>query len=216
MFGVGSGYKRLEFEGFRFGQGSSAVPGKLRFPIDADPGNQRGGLVFAEAIDIAIEGGIERRFTGKHIQISISGNDDENRVGVFYIVFKRGENIHVVGQDAVQRWIESVPIFFQVDQQGEFRAVEKNVPMIFLHACTERIQIKSLQSFFGIGLAGFVGHEQFSIPEKNIGFHAAKSLVKGIKQRPGMGVIIMGVGLSEQERLRFGGECHETIQKNRC
>src|SRR3569833_3902817 len=139
MFGVRSGNEGLEFEKFSLGQRTAAFPGKLRLPIDADTRNQCGRLIFSKVAYISIEGGVTQRFTDVLVQVSSSGNDDEDRGGVLHIILEGGENIRVIGQHAVQGRVKSPPVFFQVDQKCQFRTVRKNMPVIFPRARAERV-----------------------------------------------------------------------------
>jgi hypothetical protein len=53
-----------------------------------------------------------------------------------------------------------------------------------------------------LGILQIMGHEELAIDQIDVSFYRAKSLLQGVEQRPGVGVVVMRMGPRQRHRFR--------------
>jgi hypothetical protein len=56
-----------------------------------------------------------------------------------------------------------------------------------------------------LGILQIMGHEELAIDQIDVSLYRAKSLLQGVEQRPGVGVVVMGMGPRQRHRFRRRG-----------
>ena len=127
---------------------------------------------------------------------TIAGDDGKHGFVASAARAKRRENILILSQDSIKRFVGFNRTCFDIDEQRELSrraGIRVNKSGILLYAFSQRIQIKAAKSSLGRYVSAVVSNIQIVIDEEDIRLDAVETLIERIIQRSVVLVVIVGM-----------------------
>ena len=202
----GAGHETLQFGPLPGRHGVASTPLEVARPFIADQWNEMGRGLAAEIAGSTVEGAVAGGVGLHEAPWSPAAQDCGDGTGALPALEVGGEKGLVAGEELVEDRIGLVPIRLDVDEEDEALLPGIDTPLVGTDTLRQGFEVEFLKGAVLADSQAGVSDMEFVAPKKDVGLHAAESLLKRVEKRAFVAVVVVGVGAEQGGGAPVRGE----------